>query len=206
MRTKTDLRAALCPVRDQGPLPTCLSHAVSTAHEHRRAEQTPLSADYLHYHATGGDWSRGSPVPRACATLKTKGQPREAACPPPGPAARAHWTPPAGLQSFRRISKEVQPKADVAKNLLAADQVPILVIGLSHGFYAPSDPWNIDPVGPAVAVHAVVGVAAGATSDDYILIRNSWGRSWGDDGHAWLGEEYLSKHLRQVLVLGEEAQ
>jgi C1A family cysteine protease len=53
--------------------------------------------------------------------------------------------------------------------------------------------------------HAVVAVGHGTTSDQTaILIRNSWGAEWGEGGHAWLTEKFLSPRLFATAILMEE--
>ena len=36
------------------------------------------------------------------------------------------------------------------------------------------------------------------------LIRNSWGTAWAESGHAWLDDDFIVQHLRNVLVLTDE--
>jgi hypothetical protein len=44
--------------------------------------------------------------------------------------------------------------------------------------------------------HAVVAVGHGRIgSERIILLRNSWGTSWGKKGHAWVREAYLTRRL-----------
>ena len=48
---------------------------------------------------------------------------------------------------------------------------------------------DFDPLVLPDQYHAVVGVGLGTHSDtgqDHVLLRNSWGTSWGLAGHAWM--------------------
>src|SRR6266480_3556407 len=59
--------------------------------------------------------------------------------------------------------------------------------------------------GTVYANHAVGAVGIGAAiRGELILIRNSWGASWGDQGHAWLDDAFLVEHLIGMLLLTVE--
>ena len=200
-----DYRAALGPVRDQGARPTCLSHAVSTAHEHVRQSTVQLSPEYLHHFANGVSEGEGVSMSDASAALAKEGQPTESDCPYHAAGPPRHWTPPVGVHLYRRASLAKQPLASEVEAALKAGGAPVLGISLPDTFHAPASPWVISPQGIVVGLHAVlvVGVAA-SDGDRHYLIRNSWGSEWADGGYAWLGRPFLHKHLREVLVLTEE--
>jgi C1A family cysteine protease len=82
--------------------------------------------------------------------------------------------------------------------------VPVLlVIRLTDSFHYLKAPWIITNKGQGTAVHAVV--AAGLGLDErrrsLVLIRNSWGRNWGDGGHGWLPIAYLRDKLIEWATL-----
>lgn len=52
--------------------------------------------------------------------------------------------------------------------------------------------------------HAVLAVGVGTharTQESHVLIRNSWGATWGDNGHVWLPERYVVTH--GIFTLGD---
>jgi C1A family cysteine protease len=76
---------------------------------------------------------------------------------------------------------------------------------LSDGFYLPQE-GIVDSTEPPEAArrHAVVAVAAGhQDTSRLLLVRNSWGPSWGTGGHAWIAEKYLASRVLRVLALKE---
>lgn len=202
---EVDLRPKLGVIRDQGPRPTCLAHATTTAHENCRGSTTPLSPEYLHFFATGGV-SSGVSVEKIAETLKRKGQPVDADCPCLNADPPLGWKPRGRLKVYRRDSQEPSGLGlDLIEQIIRQDQVPILGIALTSGFHSPNPPWKISSDGPLKGLHAVAGVGLGKLDGARsLLIRNSWGLDWADDGYAWLDATYLSRHLKKVLVLTDE--
>jgi C1A family cysteine protease len=87
---------------------------------------------------------------------------------------------------------------------LDANQPVVLIIKISERFYAPNGEGIVvgTPPDPDVGYHAVVAVGYGiADGERLILIRNSWGNSWGLNGYAWLVEDYLELRLRDVATM-----
>lgn len=202
-----DHRPMLGPVRDQGPRPTCLSHASTTAHEHARGSPVALSPEYLHYFASNNESANeGVEFTDVSRALFIPGQPTEIACPyhenEPSPA----WTPPAVVTLYRRHSITADHSPYELETLLQAGHLPVLGISTTEDFYTPTSPWIISPTGPIRGLHAVVAVGIGTMcTERRFLIRNSWGTAWGDIGHAWIDDNFIVQHLREVLVLTEEA-
>jgi hypothetical protein len=103
---RSDLRAALGPVRDQGRRTTCLAFAASTVHGHLHGYDGQLCVEWLFYHAVtraGDDPADGSTIEDTKAVLRELGQPDEAFWPyraaEPDPAA---WRPPGGATDMFR--------------------------------------------------------------------------------------------------------
>src|SRR5947209_11100339 len=107
-----DLRGRFGPARDQGGRATCLAFALSDAHAAALAQPgTPLSCEYLFYHAKQHDKTpahAGTTIPAIRAALERDGQPVESAWPYLSalPADLAQWKPPAEVGTlFRRPSR-----------------------------------------------------------------------------------------------------
>lgn len=196
-----DRRAELGEVRDQGPFPTCLAHATSTVHRNVRGLDEPLSAEALHYHATGADWSSGSTMNELQHALRKEGQPQDCHCEPLPDEKPDNWSPPTNVPVYQSESNQEPALPTVVKDTILASDLPVLGISLPEGFFDPTPPWVIS-AGRPVARHAVTGIGLAEYEDGTaILIRNSWGEDWADSGHAWLDEKFLKAHLKAVLVL-----
>ena len=202
-----DYRPLLGPVRDQGARPTCLAHASTTAHEHARGSKMALSPEYLHHFASGSTNSlMGVDFSNVSRALLDPGQPVESDCPYQESEPAPPWTPPSNLILYRRQSVLTQQSPDDVEALLDAGHVPVLGISTTDAFYAPTAPWVISSAGPVRGLHAVAAVGIGTTyTTRRFLIRNSWGAAWADAGHAWLDDAFMIQHLRDVLVLTEDA-
>lgn len=201
-----DLRPQLGMVRDQGARSTCLSHAVSASHEHIRASLARFSVEYLHYFATCERPSQGSSIADMRSALEREGQPEERFCPDLLQNPPQEWMPASGLRVFRRRSNVVPPTVANLAEAIRAARVPILGISLPHGFFRPRPPWIIPVGNPTLGLHAVIGAGLGSCGNEVaILIRNSWGMAWGDNGHALLTSEFLRHHLVDLMLLTEDA-
>lgn len=205
VKIEVDLRPKLSAIRDQGPRPTCLSHATTAAHEKRRGSATWLSPEYLHFFATGNT-SSGATFAKIADTLKGKGQPVNADCPYLSTDPPSGWKPRARLRVFRQDSRESTGSSmSEIEQLIRGEQVPVLGIAITNGFFMPGSPWVLSSDGPLRGFHAVVGVGLGIfRANRAVLIRNSWGFDWADDGYAWLDANYISRHLKKLLVLTGE--
>jgi hypothetical protein len=200
-----DLRPDLLKVRDQGPRSTCLSHAVSAAHEHVRQSSCYLSPEYLHYFAAGGVVSSGVSFAEASQTLASKGQPEDSECLYQATDPPAGWSPKPVLRVYRRASNPASVRPARIEHYLRSGKAPILGISLPKGFFSPSSPWVLASDGPLFGHHTVLATGFGrCPASGLVLIRNSWGTTWGDGGYAWLDDQFLQTHLKEMLILAEE--
>ena len=197
----TENRSEFGPVRDQGPLPTCLSHATSSVHQTVQDFPNQLSAEALHYYATDGDLRIAASINGVSNALQVEGQPAESDCDPVLPDNIDTWSPPNGVNTYCSASKQIETIVSTLIEIISQDELPVLGVSLPEKFYEPTPPWIIS-AGTPVTTHAVVGVGI-AQSDDgtLVLIRNSWGEDWGDSGHAWINEEFIHEHLMSVMLL-----
>jgi hypothetical protein len=205
VQIELDLRSELGSIRDQGARPTCLAYAVSAAHEHARASLAYLSPEYLHYFAGIRAPSGGRSMKQVAKALETAGQPEEARYPFPVGGPPAGWSPPLGLETFRWASKRMDGDAGQVSEAIRRARVPVLGMSVPESFFVPKAPWVLSAGGTVRGLHAVAAVGLGRHRGNLVvLIRNSWGGDWGDFGHAWIDDEFIAKHLREVLVLTHE--
>ena len=210
-----DLRSEFGPARNQGPRPTCLAFCASDAHAGLRSGWTPLSCEYAFYQAqrrAGRPASAGALLSAMLDALREDGQPRETGWQylNATPTDAASWAPPATVGPlFGRASENSNPSCGQVIHELDRGRPVMILLTLSRAFYTPSARGVVHPaVGevPELARrHAVVGVGHG-TVGGYraILIRNSWGPKWGDDGHGWLTEPFLGPRIFAAAKLTKE--
>jgi C1A family cysteine protease len=198
----------LLPVRDQGRRGTCVAFAITALHEVLRSTATVAAEDlaeealYWGCKQVDGNWTTGTSFQSASTALPRWGQPIEATWPydprrsdgvPYQPLATpggADWFP-AGLRSVTTTSAEVRA--------LLAGSVPVaLGITVYPSFYRPNRTGHVSdprPGEPRKGRHAVVAVGF---EDEDILIRNSWGPTWGVDGYGWLSNVYVDSQTTDV--------
>ncbi len=198
---RVDLREVWEAARDQGARSACLACACSDAHAVAHALRRPLSAEFLFYHAgqrmPGKDVTAGLTFAAVDTALKANGQPDEEEWPysltPPNP-----WNPPAVTTRWYGSLSTAALDAAMIVSAIESRQPVVLGVKLSAGFYtAPTTPFVIPAAGPGFGGHAVlgVGIADYAPVGKLILIRNSWGSGWGEDGYGWLPTAYLHDKL-----------
>jgi len=191
----------------------CLAFAMSDAHMISRELNEHLSAEYLHFHAArraGTAINIGVGLEVARDALGQDGQPTELVC--AFDARRdPSWSPPIGLAPvWTRTSKVLTgtPSGVLRTNLLAG-RANILVLRISRAFYTPDPATHLvhDDGEFDGRLHAVVVVGVdiiGAV--EALLVRNSWGRGWGDRGHAWLPLSYVDRRCVHVVELEHDAK
>ncbi len=204
-----DLRDRFGPARDQGGRETCLAFAMSDAHAAAIGEPwSPLCCEYLFYHAKQRDKTpahQGTTVPAIRAALEIDGQPIETDWPylTALPTDLKMWKPPAKIGTlFRRKSKRNGTAFDEIWDAVEADSPALVCMTLSGAFFGPNKDGVIDSdeaVDPDVR-HAVLAVATGKWGKKKLmLVRNSWGNTWGLSGYAWLSERYMIPRIRVAL-------
>lgn len=199
-----DLRARLAPAGDQGRRGTCVAFAVTAVHEHGRTEDglapEDLAEEVLFWGAKqiDGDIREGTRFSSADAALRRWGQPAEhfwpydeardhrAADYKPPPeaieAANCHMsalrTVPlerSGIEAELEVGRPVVIGIPVWDGLRRADEEPL----------QPPSPTDVYPTRHAVVL---AGFDRGRSA---LLLRNSWGAEWGDDGYLWVDASLL---------------
>lgn len=206
----SDLRSNTLPVRDQGRRPTCLAFALSSAHEHHGSRASHLSVEHLFYHGvarmTSPDPSQGLTFEAATTALAQDGQPLEKHWPyEPVQPDRANWQPPqhAG-RIYKRVTRDSGIDLATLFSHLAAGRSIVLGLVITASFLRCQSNGLLPALSPdpVRGGHAVLAVGHGRVGGaDAILIRNSWGPGWGDEGHAWLTDAYLNTQLRRAAHL-----
>ena len=210
-----DLRPMFGPARNQGPRPTCLAFAASDTHAALRSSWSPLSCEYAFYKAqrrAGRPPNKGALLSSMLDTLREDGQPHEGGWPylAATPVDITSWAPPTEVGSlFGRNGKNFNPSLDDVIVELDQGRPLIILLMLSRSFFGPSPHAVVDQT-PGEAPepgrrHAVVALGHGTVDKQRaILIRNSWGPRWGNDGHGWLTEPFLNPRLFAAAKLMEE--
>ena len=210
-----DLRTAFGPTRNQGARPTCLAFAASDAHAALRADWVPLSCEFAFYHAqhrAGLPPTSGARLSAMLDALREDGQPKEGGWPYLAslPARSAAWVPPASIDTvYGRNGQTETPVLDQIIPWIEQDRPVIVLTMLSPCFYLPSPDAVVDPAlgeqpEPARR-HAIVACGHGMVNGQRaLLVRNSWGSRWGQDGSAWLTEAFLGPRLYGAAILMED--
>jgi hypothetical protein len=202
-----DFAWRLGDARDQGSRPTCLVFAASGLNAFANGVGH-LSAEFLCHHAAqlAPNWKpgRGFQMDEVLSAVAFPGQPLEEHYPYEPNIPEAPLVVPAGIFELH-TSKcgrhfDIQC-SEIATRVLAGQAIGI-VIQMARSIWTPqSGIIDFDPMVIPDQYHALIVVGVGqhsGTGEKYMLLRNSWGTSWGINGHAWIS---LS-HLNLVLIEG----
>jgi hypothetical protein len=213
---RVDLRLRLGPARSQGERSTCLAFAVSAAHETALFEDhdlLDLCEEYLYWAAKQHDTpGPGTTFVAICDGMVAYGQPLEVRWPYDGhrddqaasyqPPAAAHnaqprWSSP--LLAVPATPQSVRTQLDGGRTVvLGLPTWPELDTPTAGRLVVP-DRGDFDG-----AHHAVAVVGYDDTTAE-MLIRNSWGSTWGDDGAAWLPFSFLDRHVCETWIVDPTA-
>lgn len=206
--TTVDLRPLQTPVVCQGHRATCSALAVTAAHEWMAGDLPRLSAEFAHWAAKRTDrwpdWEATS-VAAVLDALSVTGQPADELWPygdPPWPAP-----PPAAArreEGRRRLGTwaDADPSFSSVVSTIERGAAAILTLGLVPQTWrhaAADGRINHDPSLPAVTGHAVLAVGlAVIDGSPSVIVKNSWGVNWGDEGYGYVADAYADTHLRRI--------
>ena len=206
-----DLRGRFGPARDQGGRETCLAFATSDAHAAAIGPPwSPLSCEYLFYHAKQRDNTpahQGTTISFIRAALEHDGQPTETEWPYMAklPTDLKEWKPPTEIETlFHRKSISKGVAFDAVWDAVEADTPTLVGMTLSDAFFMPDVNGMIDSDEAEVPDirHAVLVVGTGKlVKKRLVLVRNSWGGTWGLSGYAWVSERYISPRIKVAITV-----
>lgn len=190
-----DFSARLGIARDQGQRPTCLVFAGSDLNAEAKGVGH-LSTEFLCHQAAklAGNWQpgRGFQMDHVLGAVRAPGQPIETVYPyQPDGHDRPLTVPSGDFELFASSTARQQELtgAEVVRHL--SEQKPVgLVVQVCKALIVPKDGViEFDPLVIPDQYHALIGVGLGVdsgTGASHVLVRNSWGTSWGCAGHAWM--------------------
>lgn len=185
--------------RDQGDRPTCLAFAVTDLN--RRFAPEELGPEYFYQAAVSRipGWVPGDGLQvDAAESASVLGQATEKDFPYQSTEPQVPIAPlPEELALYGRQVRFFPPEME---NLIESLQkgYPIgLGLQLTYDFYQPLDGviGYSESAMPGM-LHAVLAVGLGYDEETtpWFYIRNSWGKAWGNQGHAWISGTYISTH------------
>ena len=198
-----DLRETIGPAGDQGRRGTCVAFAVTALHAAAAGGlRVSLSEEYLFWGAKQRDGRAGdgTTYEAAAQALGDDGQCLSELWPYDDTQSHqvAGYGPPSGAASDaknrRATCAEVGTDVSEVRALLDAGAPVAIGIPIWADFETTDGAGVVAlPAGfgqlPLEHAVAIVGHDPGRGA---VLVRNSWGTAWGDDGHAWIDESILA--------------
>ena len=205
--TSVDLRSRCPPVYDQGNLGSCTANALCGAYSYEMMKQgetdMEMSRLFLYYEERSLEGTvssdSGAQIKDGVSVLQTSGVCRESIW-PYNVALFAHKP---SVYSFMDAKRHHAIKTQrVAQDLYDIKQSLLDGIVITFGFtvYASFESADVAKTGmvpmpdtydEVLGGHAVVAVGYD-DSKQVVIVRNSWGKGWGDKGYFYLPYEYIT--------------
>lgn len=210
LRWLVDRRPDVSQVGDQGGRHTCLAWAATAAHEANTLEA--LCVEYLHWAGKTTTAKRGS-VAGLVKALSSDGQPpsEQWAYDPDIDEDSPSYHPPSTVVGpFSNATvRLVDPDVDSLMVELTDELLPVAALRVSEIFLqAPGGIVSGGGSGTDGHMVTVVGIAQASVDTSaltagtrLVCVRNSWGPTWGIDGHALVSEEDWLAMVDGALVL-----
>jgi C1A family cysteine protease len=207
-----DLRLELPPVRDQGRRGTCVAFAVTALHERSRGQDSVLSEEFLYGCCKwlDGNNNEGTHVESAVTSLRKVGQ-AEAALLPYNPTSAPQFKDIVSMGMFRDARRRkvasttvAPPALPILEKCLSEHRALVTVLEVHPSFFVPKENCiDVTPNESFQGLHAVLlgGYSRRNDGNRYFIMRNSWGRAWGQDGYAYLSYDYYFKYHRGTWVI-----
>ena len=204
-----DHRHEQSPVRNQGDRPTCVGFAVSSAHDWIRAGESEMSAEdamWAGHQIASFPGSSATTVRYSLEGLARHRHAIEAAWPYGNPRCEVGRPPAAqdidhqrNLPTWRTLSK---------LTIDAIDQEIESGHAVVVSFHVDMPAWrepplaliDADPGKTTTGIHAVLAVGT-AGRPAALIIKNSWGTGWGDDGYGYVTERYVERYTLRAFAL-----
>lgn len=195
------LAQARFPARDQGLRPTCIAFALAELNLDAATSVEALSPEYAYQGAAClvPSWVPGTGVPLDAALRATSnGQPAESDFPYQAAEPIAPVPAPPTTFDLHGGSVAMLPLDTEVICAMLREHRPVGIgLRLTESFYMPVDgvvTFEAAALMPVV-LHAVAIVGLGwKNGEAHFLIRNSWGRGWGQEGSAWISVTYVREH------------
>src|SRR5262249_45415987 len=155
---------------------------------------------------------QGATVLGVLDALRRDGQPAETGWPylKAVPADVSQWQPPASATPLYRRARETRGAKGAGIFAPPYAGRPLLpLMRLSRSFYRPAPGPVVDEAANDPPDynrrHAVIAVGHGTLHGQrVVLVRNSWGSRWGEQGHAWITEKFLNPRVFRLAHLLED--
>jgi C1A family cysteine protease len=212
-----DLRSTLPTIRDQGDRGTCTAFAVTANHEFCRSHSLRLSEEDLFWQCFTVDPSclaNGTCFPGALMVLLNSGQVEYSVWPysDVNPTAD-QYVPPATVATAERHQitgcRPIEPTiANIQEQLVAENFVMVGMKVFKHWLRAGTMVIGLPPhPQEEIGNHAMLAVGFKGDpgdKDGYLIVRNSWGKNWGEGGYGYVSYECVERYLLEAYVMEYE--